>query len=199
MTWYTDAPMIAAQLGVDLTTGAQRLAADNAAAAVTQWIDDFKGQSWQVAEIVGEWHRAPCPGPGWADGATVYLRTRPVVSVEEVRRRSLQVHGTATALDAADWELLDPKAGMLLVKLQWDDVLLVDYTVAAAAPANIRLAATLLAGRFLAPLLQPGSNGLESLSVGGGELSVKFAQHVASDGLPPEVLTLLGGRTPVLA
>lgn len=199
MTSYTDATTIAMHLGTTWTTDAQVVAADAAAAAVTQWIDDYKGQSWQSAEILSEYHRTPLPGPGWQDGGTLYLKTRPVVSVEEVRRRPLLVGSTPVVLDATDWELLDGASGVLLVKAQWDDLLCVDYTVSARPPANIGLAATLLAARYLAPLTQPGSHGLESVSVGQGELSVRFAQHVATAGIPPEVLTLLGPRKPVLA
>lgn len=192
MTAYTDATKIAAYLGVTLT-GAQQTQAGINAQAASDWIDEYKGRSWQddgtvtdeIQTIVGD---------------RVYLKNRPVTAVSSVKTRTYYPDLGSTTLADDQYELLDGANGLLLIK-GWaasDVVALVSYThTATTPPSQIGLAATIIAASWLAPTLAPQTAGLDSVAVGQNDASVKFRKDRGD--VPSEALTLLGARPVVIA
>ncbi len=185
---YTDATAIAGYLGVTLTSP-QQTQAGVLAAAATAWIDRYTGRSWQASSpITDELHELV--------GDTVYLNARPVTAVTSVKTRERFADASTTTLDASQWELLDATNGVLLI-LGWAGVgrlALVTYThtaTSAAVPDDVELAATMIAAAWLGQALRPNTQGVEQVSVGQNDISVKFA---ASRGdVPREALSLLAG------
>ena len=184
---YTDANAIAGYLGLTLTSG-QQTQAGVLADAATAWIDRHTGRSWQASSpVTDEQHDLI--------GDTVYLTNLPVASVTTVKTRERYADAPTTTLDASQWELLDATNGVLLI-LGWAGVgrlALVTYTHTAPAtlPDDVELAATMIAGAWLSQALRPSTEGLEQISVGQNDVSVKFA---ASRGdVPPAALSILNG------
>lgn len=185
---YTDATAIAGYLGVTLTSP-QQTQAGVLANAATAWIDRYTGRSWQDdGSVTDELHELV--------GDTVYLNARPVTAVTSVKTRERFADASITTLDASQWELLDATNGVLLI-LGWAGVgrlALVTYThtaTSAAVPEDVELAATMIAAGWLGLALRPNTQGVESVSVGQNDISVKFA---ASRGdVPTEALSILKG------
>ena len=193
MTAYTDATKIAAYLGVTLT-GPQQTQAGICAQAASDWIDEHKGKSWQVASpVTDELHTMT--------GDRVYLNNRPVATVSSVKTRAAAFVGFDwTTLDSSQYELLDATNGVLLIE-GWsassDALIKVSYTHTAAVPSQIALAATIIAASLLGPTLRPNTAGLDSVSVGQNDVAVKFSVDYGS--VPSEAMALLGGRAIVIA
>jgi hypothetical protein len=215
MTTYTDAAAIAAYLGVTFTPE-QSTAAGQVAEAVTLFIDRYTGRSWQgTSPVTAEW--LPIIAR-YDDGTastwpTVYLRQRPAVAVTAVALRSGGPAATATPLDASQYELIDPAAGVLRLAPSGAGidasgqpvVALVDYTYADAVPADIALAATMIAAGEMARQLaiagssafaaaHPELDGLKSLAVGQNDITISLDDRssaasaggaAASAGLAP--------------
>lgn len=193
MAAYTDATKIAAYLGVTLTAG-QQTQAGVVAQAASDWIDRFCGRSWQDdGSVTDELHALV--------GNTVYLTHRPVTAVSSVKTRSRTADADPTTLDSGAYELLDAADGVLLLS-GWtagDHLALVSYTHSAtAAPSDVALAATMIASAWLSQTLRPSTQGLESVSVGQNDVSVKFS--ASRSDVPAEALSILAGyRRPVIA
>jgi hypothetical protein len=194
VTAYTDATKIAAYLGVTLSAP-QITQAGLAAQAASDWIDEYKGRSWQIASpITDELHTLV--------GDRVYLTNRPVVAVTSVKTRAAAFVGFGwTTLGASQYELLDAANGVLLIQ-GWsassEALVQVTYTHSAtSAPSTIALAATIIAASWLAPTLAPSTAGLESVAVGQNDVNVKFRKDRGD--VPQEALTLLGARPVVIA
>lgn len=190
MAAYTDAARIANYLGVVLT-GDQQTQAGVLAQAASDWIDGYKGRSWQaVSPVTGEVQPV--------NGDRVYLAHRPVVAVTSVETRGNYIGAAYTPLAAGQYELLDADAGVLRL-IGWGSYLArVAYTHAASAPPPvIALAATMIAASWLHPALNPSTAGLDQISVGQNDISVKFSATVRN--VPPEALAVLGSRGVVVA
>jgi hypothetical protein len=183
---YTDATAIAGYLGLTLTSP-QQTQAGTLAAAATAWIDRYTGRSWQQAspvtdelqEIVGD---------------AVWLDNRPVTAVSSVKTRQQFADAGSTTLDASQWELIDAANGKLLIQGFSDADLLavVSYTHAASsAPDDVELAATMIAAAWLSQALRPSTEGLDSISVGQNDVSVKFSANRGD--VPPAALSILNG------
>lgn len=167
---YTDATAIAGYLGLTLTSP-QQTQATTLAAAATAWIDRYTGRSWQASSpITDELHELV--------GDTVYLTNRPVTAVTSVKTRERFADAGTTTLDASQYELLDATNGVLLI-LGWAGagrLALVTYTHSvSAAPDDVELAATMIAAAWLSQALRPSTEGVEQISVGQNDISVKFA------------------------
>lgn len=192
MTAYTDATKIAAYLGVTLTSPQQTQAGINAQAA-SDWIDEYKGRSWQDdGTVTDELHGIV--------GDRVYLSHRPVTAVSAVKTRGSYAGAAVTTLSASQYELLDAQDGELLIQ-GWssgDYLALVSYThTATQPPSTIGLAATIIAASWLAPTLAPQTAGLESVAVGQNDVNVKFRKDRGD--VPAEALTVLGARAVIIA
>jgi hypothetical protein len=190
MTAYTTASLIAAYLGVTLTT-AQQTQAGLAAQAASDWIDTYKGRSWQGASpVTGEVHTVI--------GDAVYLDNRPVAAITSVETRAAVIGASYTTLAAGQYELIDADAGLLQL-VGWGDYLArVAYThTGTTPPSHIAFAATIIAASLLGPTLRPNTTGLDSVAVGQSDVQVKFSVDYGS--VPDEALTLLGGRAVVIA
>jgi hypothetical protein len=167
---YTDATAIAGYLGLTLTSP-QQTQATTLAAAATAWIDRYTGRSWQASSpVADELHELV--------GDTVYLTNRPVTAVTSVKTRERYADAGTTTLDASQYELLDATNGVLLI-LGWAGagrLALVTYTHSvSAAPDDVELAATMIAAAWLSQALRPSTEGVEQISVGQNDISVKFA------------------------
>lgn len=192
MAAYTDATKIAAYLGVTLTAG-QITQAGVLAQAASDWIDEYKGRSWQDdGSVTDELHEIV--------GATVYLKNRPVSAVSAVSVRQRYADAPVTALAASQYELLDATNGVLLI-LGWaitGALVLVSYThTATTAPTTVQLAATMIAASWAGPSLAPQSNGLEQVAVGQNDVVVRFKADRGD--VPAEAMRLLGRRAVVIA
>lgn len=186
MVAYTDATAIAGYLGLTLTSP-QQTQATTLAAAATAWIDRYTGRSWQASSpITDELHELV--------GDTVYLTNRPVTAVTSVKTRERYADAGTTTLDASQWELLDATNGVLLI-LGWAGagrLALVTYTHSvSAAPDDVELAATMIAAAWLSQALRPSTEGVEQISVGQNDISVKFA--ATRGDVPPSALSILNG------
>lgn len=190
MTAYTDATKIAAYLGVTLTT-AQQTQAGIAAQAASDWIDVYKGHSWQAASPVsGEIHGVV--------GDSVWLDHRPVSAITSVETRSTALGAAWTTLAAGQYELVNADAGQLQL-IGWGDYLArVAYThTGTTPPSQIAFAATIIAASLLGPTLRPNTTGLDSVAVGQSDVQVKFSVDYGS--VPSEAMALLGARAVVIA
>jgi hypothetical protein len=200
MSDYTTSALIASYLGIALTPP-QVTQADAVAAAATAFIDRFTGRSWQApSAIVAEW--SPIVAKR-VDGSeivtpTVYLLHRPVVAVSGVTLRATAPQQATQALDASEYELTDTENGVLrlLLTALWQGravsatfpyadptVASVDYTWAAAPPADIALAATTIGAAQMARLIalassesliaeHPEMAGITSLAIGQNDVAV---------------------------
>jgi hypothetical protein len=190
MPAYTDASRIAGHLGVTLT-GAQQTQAGILAQAATDWIDEYKGRSWQaVSPVTGEVQPV--------NGDRVYLDHRPVVAITSVETRGDYVGGTYATLAAGQYDLLDATNGVLQL-IGWGTYLAgrLHPRGASTPPPVIALAATMIAASWLHPALNPSTAGLDSVAVGQNDVNVKFSATVRN--VPPEALVVLGARGFVVA
>lgn len=184
MAAYTDATKIAAYLGLTLTSP-QQTQAGVVADAATAWVERHTGRSWQTSSpVTDELHEMV--------GDTVYLNQRPATAVSAVKTRERYADAPTTTLGASEWELLDAANGVLLI-LGWAGLgvlALVSYThTATAAPDDVELATTMIAAAWLSQTLRPSTQGVDQLSVGQNDITVKFSASRAD--VPAEALSIL--------
>lgn len=203
MANYTDSDAISAYLGVTFTPE-QAAQADAVAAAVTAFVDRYTGRSWQgTSPISAEVRPVVVPGPADTYGAVArcYLAHVPVSTVDAVSLRSSDPNDPTTPLDPATYELVDPAHGVLLVPgygygaLGWwygrAALAVVDYSYADEAPADIALAATMIASGVMQQQLaiqaggaavaaNPALAGVQSYSVGQNDISVTMSASATS-------------------
>jgi hypothetical protein len=190
VTAYTTPDQIALHLGVTLTAD-QATQAGIVAAAVTEWIDREAGRSWQTSSpATDELHTLA--------GDRVYLNNRPVTAVSSVKTRPAAFVGFAwTTLDSSQYELLDATNGVLLIQ-GWSAssqaLVQVSYTYTLAVPADIGLAATILAAELMTPTLHPESAGVSQIAVGQNDINVKFADASFVTPSVNRALALVRGR-----
>jgi hypothetical protein len=170
---YTTKALVAAELGVTFS-GAQDGQCDGLIEEVEDFIDHETGRSWIVASPVTEVLTVP-------DSGVLYLTNRPVTAITSVSVRSASIGAAASLLVAGTtYELLSAAEGVLLVSTEPDYVATVIYThtnAAAVLPGDIQRAATLLVAAWMARrVLSPGTAGLDSLSLGSGEIALKFSK-----------------------
>jgi len=169
MAAYTDPARIAAHLG---TTFSAEQAAQAAvvADAVTAWIDQRTGRSWQGGgAIADELHLIVTD--------RVYLNAAPVSAVSSVAVHPGTTHASWTPLGPDDALLFDPIRGVVLLPIGYGGYYAqVSYTsVGDGPPADIETAADVLAADLMQTALNPESAGAESVSVGQNDISVKYA------------------------
>lgn len=184
MAAYTDATKIAAYLGLTLTSP-QQTQAGVVADAATAWVERHTGRSWQTSSpVTDELHEMV--------GDTVYLNQRPATAVSAVKTRERYADAPTTTLGSSEWELLDAANGVLLI-LGWAGLgvlALVSYThTATAAPDDVELATTMIAAAWLSQTLRPSTQGVDQLSVGQNDITVKFSASRAD--VPAEALSIL--------
>jgi len=169
MTAYTTPARIAAYLGVTFTTE-QAARADDVADAVTAWIDQRTGRSWQGGgAIADELHLIVTD--------RVYLNAAPVSVVSSVAVHPGTTHAAWTTLGADDSLLFDPIRGVVLLPVGYGGYYAqVSYTsVGDGPPPDIMGAADVLAADMMSTTLNPESAGAESISIGQNDISVKYA------------------------
>lgn len=153
--------------------------------AATAAFDGETGRSFADATpVVGEERRLV-----WPD---LYLERAPVASVQRVRARAPSIGATAQDLVAGrDYDLVQPGEGRVRLTVATGTILTVDYTPALVpAPTDVGQATAQWATAWLTPTLSPGAQGVEQVSVGMGELVMRFRDPVASRedaAIPPSV------------
>jgi hypothetical protein len=127
-------------------------------------------------------------------GDRVYLTHRPVVAVTSVKTRGIYEGATVTTLSVTQYEMLDATNGVLLLD-GWssgDDLALTTYTHSVSnAPADVQLAASMIAAGWLAGSMSPGTLGAESIAVGQNDINIKFGKRRGD--VPAEALSILNG------
>jgi hypothetical protein len=186
MSAYTDAQKIQNYLGTTLTS-AQQTQAGVMSDAATQWVDRYLGRSWQATSPVTDERHSII-------GDRVYLTHRPVVAVTSVKTRGIYEGATVTTLSATQYELLDTVNGVVLLD-GWssgDELALTTYTHSVSnAPADVQLAAAMIAAGWLAGSMSPGTLGAESIAVGQNDINIKFGTRRGD--VPAEALSILNG------
>lgn len=198
MVTYTDPTAIAAYLGVTFSPE-QATAAGLVAEAVTLQIDAYTGLTWQTTTpITGELDpvlpsRVEYPGVA----GVVYLQHTPAVAVSAVSLRSVYPNYTpTTVLDAKQFELVDPANGVVtLAAVGWWYPMhaVVDYTYTAGVPADIQLAATMMAAAEMARQIavqqasavteqHPEMAGLSSIAVGQNDIQLTRSATTGATG-----------------
>ena len=182
MAAYTDSAKIAAYLGVTLT-GAQETQAGVLADAATAWIDRFTGQSWQDdGSVTDELHQV--------QGGRIYLAHRPVTAISSLAVRQEIVSGDWDTLDSSEYEILDAANGVVLVSGWGQYLTKTSYTHSmTTAPADVQLAASMIAASWLSQALRPNTSGLDSLAVGQNDIALKFSASRAD--VPMEARSIL--------
>jgi hypothetical protein len=166
---YTTPARIASHLGVTLTTEQAARAVD-VADAVTAWIDQRTGRSWQGGgTIADELHLIVTD--------RVYLNAAPVSAVSSVAVHPGTSHADWSPLGADDALLFDPIRGVVLLPIGYGGYYAqVSYTsVGDGPPADIMGAADVLAADLMQTALNPESAGAESVSVGQNDITVRYA------------------------
>lgn len=190
---YTTNAAVASFLGLTLTS-AQQSEADTLIAAATAYIDRETRRGWQVPAITGEQYRLI--------SSTVYLRSHPVTSIQQVRTRTTAVGDTFyTAVPGVDYELFDPNLGMLRFSSGYSgpsSYAFVDYTPAlGTVPADIALCATLIVANNLTSAILPDNFGLSKVQFG-RETALTFQQNGVQIVVPSMAQQIIDGyRLPI--
>lgn len=145
------------------------------------------GRSWDTGAIVDEYQPI--------EGNQIFLG-RSIVSVESIKVRTLMVNSQIVSLTANEWQILDARAGRILINNVIGPIALVSYT-RSAPPADVKLAAVILAGLALTTTTDPNrdADNYKSFQIA-RELNVVFRDDTAE--LPGSVARLLApylGRT----
>lgn len=190
---YCTNAAVAAFLGLTLTAS-QQSAADTLILAAGAYIDRETRRAWLVPPITGEQYPLVTP--------TVYLRSHPVASVQQVRTRTTAVGDLFyTAIAGVDYELFDPALGVLRFSSGYSGpsaYAFVDYTPAlSTVPADIALAATLIVANNLTSAIVPDSFGLSQVQFG-RETGLKFEDNGVTLTVPVQAQQILDGyRRPI--
>ena len=195
MSAYTTPARIASYLGVTLTTE-QAARADDVADAVTAWIDQRTGRSWQGGgAIADELHLIVTD--------RIYLNAAPVSAVSSVAVHPGTSHAAWTTLGADDALLFDPIRGVVLLPIGYGGYYAqVSYTsVGDGPPADIETAADVLAADLMQTALNPESAGAESVSVGQNDITVRYAgaSGQQSASVQAAIMAVDMHRLPVIA
>lgn len=195
MTAYVTVDQIEAYLGVTFTPE-QEAAAQLAADAATAFIDSYTGRTWQsTSPVTGELANVLPALPSCASAfGVVYLLVRPVAALTSVALRTGYPNATTTPLDPSQYELLDPAHGLVTLTgaYAYPGLLaVVDYTHADAVPADITLAATMIAAGVMQQQMtiaarsdvvaaNPSLAGVQSISVGQNDISVTLSSSATA-------------------
>lgn len=204
----TTAAAVFTHLGVT-PTAAQTTEATALLGAADAAIQNYCGRNWLTGAITDELHQP--------DGPRLYLRQRPVASIQSVKGRKA-FNATATTLVAnTDYEVRDLTTGLLLLgsgALEWPPqgnpapalsrqpwsfpyaFVTISYTPTATVPADVALAATMLVASWIgvtlsAGALAPGAT-IIGKKVADTEMRYSTGSGTATDGdLPSSVQALL--------
>jgi hypothetical protein len=187
---YCTNAAVAALLGLTLTAS-QQSEADTLILAASAYIERETRRAWLVPPITGEQYPLITP--------TVYLRSRPVASIQQVRTRTSAVGDTFyTAIAGVDYELFDPALGVLRFSSGYGGpsaYAFVDYTPAlSTVPADIALAATLIVAETLARALFPGRLGIKEAEPERG-VRLVYSEYGGALSVPPLARQIIDGYT----
>lgn len=187
---YATVQQVADSLGTDLT-GLQSIEAERLLLAAEAWIDAYTDRTWGIATPLTELQTVI--------GQGVYLRQRPVTSVDTVAVRSAYVGASWDTLPVSSYELLDPEQGLVLLPWAYAGWLArVTYLPVVTVPPEVSLAATTLVSSWLkaGEIAGSGRSG-PIVSRRLGDVEVRYATPAggaaaaASAAAPPLVLSLL--------
>lgn len=158
--------------------------------AASAWIDQQTGKSWNPSSPVTEIRAI--------GGDMLYLYNKPITGVTQVRVRSPYIGSSWTTLAAGTgYEIVDASRG--LIRLNYIlgfpgtspySTIEVTYTHNINVPANVKLAAILLAANKMNSSLNPMQQRIRSLN-DNRAVSVTFRD----EEIPLEVLSLLPPRS----
>lgn len=188
---YTSVVRIEEYLDRKLTP-VQSSAANRIMEPAEQWIDRKIGrQYWTAAgnpplQTVTTERYLP-------QAILLYLRSRPVASIQSVTSRDVAIGSTPSVLTAGtDYELTDAESGLVLLSTaQIGKLLTFAYTIAGTMPECVRLATTILVAHLLRPALDAESHGAASYQIG-NDIRVTIAPH----DVPKEVYDALAPVMP---
>lgn len=186
---------VAALLGLTFTT-AQEAACDALIAAAEAYIDRGTHRAWLVGPITGERYNLKSP--------TLYLKSRPVTSVQSVQTRTQAVGDTLyTAIAGVDYELFDANLGQINFSGGYSGpraVALVSYTPnLGTVPADIAHAAALIVANTMTPMLVPDSYGIAEMRFG-RETGLKFDDNGITITIPQTAQQIIDGyRIPIIS
>jgi hypothetical protein len=192
MAVYASAASLALFLARALTA-AETASASAACAAATEYVDRFTGKTWQGQTITGELQTVPYNG-------IVRLDRLPVASLTTVTARWLYVGETIISLVAnTDYELIDALNGLVLVNRPQGTVLTVTYVTGSTVPADIALAANIIAASYLisAPAASLKPRGIQKLKAGSAEITYDPIDR--SMPIPPTAYALLAAYRPAFS
>lgn len=192
---YCQPTDVANLLGRTLTTS-QTSEATTLIAATESYIDRETRRAWIVPPITAERYDLR--------GRTLYLRWRPVTSIQQLQGRSDAVGDTLyTLVSGTDYELLDPNLGEVLVSWGFygrHRVIFASYTPnLGTVPADITYAATLIVANSLIFTILPDSYGIAQTRFG-RLTGLTFRESGAVLTVPPAAAEILAAyRLPVFS
>lgn len=179
---YTTTDNVAAQLGRTLTDPQIAYLTAIILPAVESWIDEQGGRPYGELTVVAE--------PLYMTGPVTFLTKTPVTSVTAVRGYYWAQHPSDMQTVTPYWYWVqDLRTGQINLP-NWRSYahLEVDYTPDPTIPANIKLAATMLAGIFMRTVLHPQTDWLTEYG-SGQDLRLKFKPT----DIPQTIYDLVGG------
>lgn len=187
---YCDVGDVADWLGQTFTA-AQTLHCENLIERAERYIDNYTGRAWMVEAQSNERH--------YVDSRNVYLKYAPVASVASVTGRPGLGESEETLVADDDYEVRDLNSGLIVLVFPANyDRVLVSYTPVFAAPVDIQQACTEITANWMQSHLQPGSYGIDSISL--PDLTLRYARSHVQQAAPPAARAILDHyRYPVAA
>lgn len=170
-------------------TNAESDSATGACLGATAYIDKVLGRSWQSATITGEIQQA-------RDGM-IRLDQRPIATVTSVTTRGVYLGASSTVLTSpTGYELINAVEGQLLVNASDGDIVTVSYTVSGGVPADIALAADIIAAAYaVSGSAESGAaRGIQKLKAGSAEITYDPIDKAMA--IPPRAQEILDTYMP---
>lgn len=191
--------------GLTTLTTDQQTRANDLIAAAEAYIDRETRKGWLLPPITSERYTLLEP--------VLYLRSRPVASVQSIETRTTQVGDTLTTLtQGTDYELLDPDRGEVRFVAGYGasdpnaprmffapSIAFVSYTPNLPVPADITLAATQIAAASLVLSIYPERAGMTQLQLA-ENATMQFSQDGFNMLVPATAQRIIDGyRLPIWA
>lgn len=186
---------VANLLGITFTS-TQNTEADTLINMAEQYIDRETRRGWIIPPIVNERYNLRT--------STLYLRYRPIASVQQIRTRTTAINDLlSTAIANVDYEIFDLNLAQINFQPGYAGpraVAFVDYTPNLnAVPADINYAATLIVANTMFPVLNPGIYGIAK-GVVDRDVQMTYTDQASQLRIPEQAREIIVGyRLPVFA
>lgn len=179
---YTNPRKIGGYMG-KILDGQQSIQAEEVIAAVEQWIDRKLGRSWAGTSPTTERHVIV--------GDYLTLNNYPITAITSINVAWTPLATPTLLTVATQYTLVDATRGTIYVPGLDGYTATIVYTHAGpAVPADISLAATMIAAAWLQPSVGGVDARIKSVSYA-GELSYTYADAAGERAVPPEACKLL--------